>query len=107
MNNVIAALTERPAWALFATIIRAIKHRQLRELFAQDPKRGERLALEAAGIYLDYSKNLITDETLGLLVQLAEESGLGVADRGDVRRRQDQCVGASRGASCRIACAAG
>ena len=48
----------------------------LRELFADDPGRGERLALEAVGIYLDYSKNRITDETLQLLLQLAEESGL-------------------------------
>ena len=48
----------------------------LRKLFADDPKRGERLTLEAAGIYLDYSKNRVTDETLSLLVQLAEESGL-------------------------------
>ena len=49
----------------------------LRELFADDPERGERMTLEAAGIFLDYSKNRITDETLGLLLQLAEESGLG------------------------------
>jgi glucose-6-phosphate isomerase len=76
MNSVIAALTERPAWAALRAHHSATKHQQLRELFAQDPKRGERLALEAAGIYLDYSKNLITDQTLDLLVQLAEESGL-------------------------------
>jgi len=48
----------------------------LRKLFADDPKRGERLTLEAAGIYLDYSKNRITEETLALLVQLADQSGL-------------------------------
>ena len=48
----------------------------LRELFAKNPNRGERLTAEAAGIYLDFSKNRITDETLKLLVQLAEESGL-------------------------------
>src|SRR3989441_2227395 len=48
----------------------------LRQLFADDPKRGERMTAEAAGIYLDYSKNRITDETLKLLIQLAEESGL-------------------------------
>ena len=77
MNSVISALTERPAWAALRAHHSAMKHRQMRELFARDPKRGERLALEAAGIYLDYSKNLITDETLDLLVQLAEESGLG------------------------------
>src|SRR5262245_6168933 len=48
----------------------------LRQLFAEDPKRGERMAIEAAGLYLDYSKNRITDETLKLLLQLAEEAGL-------------------------------
>ena len=53
-----------------------IKAMHLRELFAADPKRGERLTAEAAGLFLDYSKNRITDETLKLLVQLAEESGL-------------------------------
>ena len=48
----------------------------LRQLFADDPRRGERLAVEAAGLYLDYSKNRITDETLRLLLQLAQECGL-------------------------------
>ncbi|MGC4053000.1 MAG: hypothetical protein QM757_27060 [Paludibaculum sp.] len=48
----------------------------LRSLFAEDPGRGERLAVEAAGLYLDYSKNRVTGETLNLLVRLAEESGL-------------------------------
>src|SRR5205807_3808432 len=48
----------------------------LRTLFANDPKRGERLAVEAVGLYLDYSKNRITDETLKLLLRLAEESDL-------------------------------
>src|SRR5207245_3100618 len=48
----------------------------LRRLFAEDPKRGERMSVEAAGIYLDYSKNRVTDETLKLLLQLAQESGL-------------------------------
>lgn len=50
--------------------------RILRKLFADDPKRGERLTVEALGINLDYSKNLVTDETLKVLVQLADESGL-------------------------------
>jgi glucose-6-phosphate isomerase len=53
-----------------------VRHRNLRELFADDPGRGERLTAEAAGLYLDYSKHRVTDETLKLLVQLAEESGL-------------------------------
>ena len=47
-----------------------------RELFADDPKRGERLTAEAAGLFLDYSKNRVTSETLDLLIRLAEESGL-------------------------------
>ena len=62
----------------------------LRDLFAEDPGRGERLAAEAAGLYLDYSKNRVTDETLRLLVELAEESGLPRAHRGDVPRRAHQ-----------------
>ncbi len=71
-----SALRERPAWAALNAHHTRIAPLQLRELFAQDPKRGERLTLEAAGVFLDYSKNRITDETLKLLVQLAEESGL-------------------------------
>jgi glucose-6-phosphate isomerase len=70
------ALTERPAWNALEIHHREIAGTELRSLFAEDPKRGERLALEAAGVYLDYSKNRLTDETLGLLVRLAEESGL-------------------------------
>ena len=70
------ALSERPAWNALKAHHRSIAGAELRGLFAEDPKRGERLALEAAGVYLDYSKNRLTEETLGLLVQLAEESGL-------------------------------
>ncbi|HEX4269442.1 MAG TPA: glucose-6-phosphate isomerase [Steroidobacteraceae bacterium] len=76
MKSPIPSLTERPAWSALRAHHSAIRQRQLRELFAQDPGRGERFALEAAGVYLDYSKNLITEETVGLLLQLAEESGL-------------------------------
>jgi glucose-6-phosphate isomerase len=72
-----APLRERPAWAALAAHHEAIKGRHLRELFAEDPARGERMAAEGAGLYLDYSKNRITDETLGLLSALAEQSGLG------------------------------
>jgi glucose-6-phosphate isomerase len=53
-----------------------VKELHLRQLFAEDPKRGERMTVEAAGLFLDYSKNRVTDETLKLLIQLAEESGL-------------------------------
>ncbi|MGA2399161.1 MAG: glucose-6-phosphate isomerase [Steroidobacteraceae bacterium] len=65
-----------PAWGALEAHQVAIADRHLRELFAQDPGRGERFALEAVGIYFDYSKNRITDETLRLLVRLAEESDL-------------------------------
>jgi glucose-6-phosphate isomerase len=69
-------VTEFPAWNALSVHFQKIDRLHLRDLFAQEPKRGERLTAEAAGIYLDYSKNRITDETLGLLLQLAEESGL-------------------------------
>src|SRR5438046_10137415 len=69
-------LTQRPAWKALEEHYQKIRNVHLRTLFAEDPKRGQRLALEAAGIYLDYSKNRITDETLRLLLQLAETAGL-------------------------------
>ncbi len=69
-------LRMRPAWALLEEYYQKLKGVHLRQLFADDPGRGERLAIEAAGLYLDYSKNRITDETLRLLLQLARESGL-------------------------------
>ena len=72
-----AKLTEQQAWRALATHYNAIRNVHLRTLFADDPKRGERLTLEAAGLYLDYSKNRITDETVELLCQLARECGLG------------------------------
>ncbi len=72
----VPALRMRPAWALLEKHYRKMEGLHLRQLFAEDRKRGERLAVEAAGIYLDYSKNRITDETLKLLFQLAHESGL-------------------------------
>jgi glucose-6-phosphate isomerase len=68
--------TERPAWKALAAHFQQVRNRHLRQLFAEDPERGERLTAEAAGIYLDYSKNRITDETLTLLLQLGEQSGL-------------------------------
>ncbi len=69
-------LHERPSWKALEQHHSEIGGRHLRELFAEDPGRGERLSAEAAGLYLDYSKNRITDETLRLLIRLAEESGL-------------------------------
>jgi glucose-6-phosphate isomerase len=68
--------TDRPAWKALAAHQKLIRNRHLRELFAADPGRGTRLTAEAAGLYLDYSKNRITDETVKLLTRLAEESGL-------------------------------
>ncbi len=69
-------LTTRPAWTALEAHYRELHAVHLRQLFADDPRRGERFAAEAAGIYLDYSKNRITDDTLRLLVQLAGECGL-------------------------------
>jgi glucose-6-phosphate isomerase len=69
-------LTARPAWKALAAHYQRVRNLHLRELFAGDPERGERLTAEAAGLFLDYSKNRVTDETLALLVRLAEESGL-------------------------------
>jgi len=69
-------LTARPAWQALETHYQTLRHLHLRQLFADDPRRGERFAVEAAGIYLDYSKNRVTDETMRLLVKLADECGL-------------------------------
>jgi glucose-6-phosphate isomerase len=69
-------LTKRKAWQALQAHYDKSKESHLRQLFAEDPKRGERLTAEAAGLFLDYSKNRITGETVKLLVQLAEESGL-------------------------------
>jgi glucose-6-phosphate isomerase len=72
----IPRLRDRPAWSALQAHHDEISATHLRDLFAADPNRGERLAVEAEGIYLDYSKNRITDHTVQLLLQLAEESGL-------------------------------
>ena len=76
MTAQIAPLTERKAWKALEAHHKNIRELHLRKLFADDPKRGERMTAEAVGLYLDYSKNRVTDETLKLLLQLAEESGL-------------------------------
>ena len=69
-------LRSRPAWSALTEHYQKIRDVHLRELFASDPGRGERLTTNAAGIYLDYSKNRITDDTLALLFDLADQSGL-------------------------------
>jgi len=76
MKKYTLPLAQRPAWAALKAHRLAIDKLHLRELFAEDPKRGERYALERVGVYLDYSKNRITQETVRLLLELAEQSGL-------------------------------
>jgi glucose-6-phosphate isomerase len=78
-------LRERKAWQALERHYAEISGQHLRDLFAADPQRGERLAAEAVGIYLDYSKNRVTDETMRLLIELAAESG--VAERRDAMFR--------------------
>jgi glucose-6-phosphate isomerase len=68
--------TRLPVWRALEAHAASVRERHLRQLFADDPGRGERLAVEGVGLYLDYSKNRVTDETLGLLLRLAEEADL-------------------------------
>jgi glucose-6-phosphate isomerase len=70
------SLIARPSWKALEAHQKQIREVHLRTLFKDDPERGTRLTAEAAGLFLDYSKNLVTDDTLRLLLQLAEESGL-------------------------------
>ena len=76
METSIAPLTTLPAWQALETHYSKVRELHLRKLFADDAKRGERMTAEAVGIYFDYSKHRVTDETLRLLLQLAEESTL-------------------------------
>jgi len=76
MTQEIAPLNERQTWKRLAGHFRQVRDLHLRKLFAEDSSRGERMTVEAVGLYLDYSKNRVTDETLKLLLQLAEECGL-------------------------------
>jgi glucose-6-phosphate isomerase len=76
MTAQIAPLTERQAWKALEAHHKNVRELHLRKFFSDDPKRAERMTAEAVGLYLDYSKNRVTDETLKLLLQLAEESGL-------------------------------
>ncbi len=69
-------LVKRPAWQALVAHHRQVQGLHLRQIFADDPQRGERLSAEGAGLYLDYSKNRVTDETIRLLLQLADECGL-------------------------------
>jgi glucose-6-phosphate isomerase len=76
MPDTVPPLAQRPAWIALAQHAAALEPTQLRQLFAADPARGTRFNAEACGLFLDYSKNRITDETLKLLLELAEQSGL-------------------------------
>jgi glucose-6-phosphate isomerase len=76
MTMKLAPLNERSAWKALEAHYQQIKGKQLKQMFAEEPARGERFTVETGGLFLDYSKNRITDETLELLIQLAEESGL-------------------------------
>jgi glucose-6-phosphate isomerase len=76
MTASIKPLSKRPAWKALAAHYKKARDLHLRDLFSEDPKRSERMTAETVGITLDYSKNRVTDETVNLLVQLAEESGL-------------------------------
>ena len=76
MMTAIGSLTTRPSWKALEAHQKKIRETHIRTLFAEDSRRGTSMTAEAVGLFLDYSKNRITDETLGLLIQLAEESGL-------------------------------
>jgi glucose-6-phosphate isomerase len=76
MTDRIAPLASRPAWKALQQHAEAIRPQQLRDLFKTDPARGTRFTAQACGLFLDYSKNRITDETLALLIELAKQSGL-------------------------------
>src|SRR6202007_89436 len=91
------SLTEFPAWKALEAHYQHVRELHLRKLFADDATRGERLTAEAVGFYLDYSKNRITDESLKLLLRLAEEVGLrariGAMFRGEkINRTENRAV---------------
>src|SRR6266508_2321469 len=97
MKTIGNSLTLRKAWKALVAHHKKLQKLHLRQLFATDPKRGERLTAEAAGLFLDYSKNRITNETLKLLFELAKASGLRSAIdamfRGDkINRTENRAV---------------
>jgi glucose-6-phosphate isomerase len=94
-------LTERPAWKSLLEHHRAICDLHLRQIFADDPLRGRRLAAEAAGLYVDYSKHRVTDETLRLLFQLADDCGL--AERIEAMFRGEKINGTEQRAALHVA----
>ena len=102
MTSGMAPLTERPAWKSLEAHYQRVRELHLRKLFGDDPDRGERMTAEAVGLYLDYSKNRITDETLKLLVQLTDESGLKPGST-QCSRAKDQPHGEPSRPACRLA----
>jgi len=76
MNNSSLPLTSQPAWRALQDHCQNLRDVHLSQIFAEDPKRGQRLTLETAGLFLDYSKNRVTDQTLDLLIELADQCGL-------------------------------
>src|SRR5215813_2483482 len=76
MTAAIEKSVERQSWKALGSHYRKVSKLHLRELFEEDPERGERMTAEAVGLFLDYSKNRITDETLKLLFRVADEAGL-------------------------------
>ena len=91
-----------PAWRALAAHHEKVSGQHLRRLFADDPGRGERMTAEAAGVFLDYSKNRITDETLTLLLRLAEDSGLRA--RIDAMFRGDRINVSEKRPCCMLRC---
>ena len=90
MTATVAPLTQRAAWKALEAHYKKIRKLHLRRLFAEDPQRGERLTAEAVGMYLDYSKNRITDETVRLLLQLARGIRSAFPNRCHVSGGEDQ-----------------
>src|SRR6201987_5520710 len=88
MTPAIQSLTGRPAWKALQAHFQKVRDLHLRQLFAEDQERGERFVVEGAGLYLDYSKNRVTNETVSLLLQLADECGL--RDKIDAMFRGDK-----------------
>ena len=100
MTGNASSLPARPSWTALQAHWDAIRGVKLGDLFAADPRRGERLSAEAAGLYLDYSKQRVTDETLALLRALADACGLrariDAMFRGDRINVSEKACGASR-----------
>ena len=98
-----ANLEESPAWQALREHQQEIGDLHMRDLFASDPQRFEKFSLHLGDILFDYSKNRITEQTMSLLVELAQQAGLAEQHRGHVQRREDQhhreAGGAARGAA--------